>query len=253
MNVTIKIDNQHFEIESGLVNAETIYALIECEGRVLYLNRKDDRDIPLAHSDLIIVQREVTFVTGDQAQENNPALRNPISFRFNGNSGQTASKPKLTGKQLKQLDDEVNVGRLFADIDNAPDAELDDSMSILVQEKDAFFIIPAGEDNEFGAPIDVEQCIRHRRRPPKGQRSYRIKIDGDKIRVDARKSLNDNGEISGTEILKLVDKEPQDWALNQKLKGGQRIRVKPEELVNIAEPGVERFETVRRQAQQGSV
>ena len=162
---------------------------------------------------------------------------------FQWSNRHNSTKAKITGLELKQLDKELPQGRLFADIENGPDAELADDKTILVQEGNSFFVIPAAEDATEGSPIDIEECGKHGRPPPKGQQ-YRIRIDHEKFIVGS-------GNISGAHILALIDKTPEDWALNQKLKGGKRERIKAGDVVDVARPGVERFETVRRQAQQG--
>ena len=60
----------------------------------------------------------------------------------------------------------------------------------------------------------------------------------------------EGAQISGDVILHLVGKSLGDWSLNQKLRGGKRIKVDAG-IVDLSKPGIERFETVRRQAQQG--
>ena len=117
-------------------------------------------------------------------------------------------------------------------------------MTIVVQDGNSFFVIPSNDGSTHGDPIDIEGCGKHGRRPPKGHK-YRIRIDGQKHLVEAEK-------VTGAEILGLVAKNADEWALNQKLKGGKRERIKPNDVVDISQLGVERFETVRRQAQQGS-
>lgn len=57
--------------------------------------------------------------------------------------------------------------------------------------------------------------------------------------------------ISGVEVLALVNKRPGEWSLNAKLRDGARQRVGPEEVVNLGEGVIERFETVPMQVQQG--
>ena len=243
MQTSIKIDGNEHNIESGLVSAQQIYNLAECDEGCLLVNRADDIDIPVSSAEYLVIRGNETFVTGDSAVENNPPLRRPVQIRFNGQEGTVLTKTKVTGRELKDLDKEFPQGRLFVDIESGPDAEIPDVMIILAQDGNSFFVIPAAEGTNQGDPIDVEECSQNDRPPPKGQR-YRIRIDREKYQVEGEK-------ITGAAILALVDKNPKEWALNQKLKGGKRERIKAEDTVNIAEPGVERFETVRRQAQQG--
>ena len=149
-------------------------------------------------------------------------------------------KQKLPAKTLKERDDKFPQGRLFADIEDGVDVEIADDMTIVVQDADSYFVIPPASDDA----IDLEECGKNDRRPPKGHK-YRIRIDGDKYTVDSEK-------ITGADILALVEKCDDEWSLNQKLHGGKRERVKANDVVDLSYPGIERFETVRRQAQQGN-
>ncbi|MCY4611878.1 MAG: multiubiquitin domain-containing protein [Gammaproteobacteria bacterium] len=77
-----------------------------------------------------------------------------------------------------------------------------------------------------------------------GQKKYEIRVD-DKLIV-----VND-GRLKGEEILALVQKDYAEWTLNQKFRGGRRKPVQPDQEVDITDPEIERFETVKKQAQQG--
>lgn len=79
---------------------------------------------------------------------------------------------------------------------------------------------------------------------PDGQAKYQIRIDSKDVTVE-------RGTLTGREILTLVRKDPAEWALNQKLRGGRRKPVEPDQEVDITRPEIERFETVGKQAQQG--
>lgn len=243
MNTNIEIDGTKYEVAAGLVSAQVIYGLVGCEDGRLFLNRKDDIDIPFDSASFLVIRGHESFVTGESSIEDNPLLRKAIQLRLNGEPGPTLPKAKITGKELKAFDTEHSAGRLFADIGIGPDAEITDDMRILVQEGNAFIVIPASDGSNVGDPIDIEDCSRHGRPPPKGQK-YRIRIDREKYIVEEEK-------ITGTQILALADKTPEEWALNQKLGGGKRERIKADDFVDVSQPGVERFETVRRQAQQG--
>jgi len=243
MKTNIEIDGIKYEVASGLVDARVIYGLVGCEEGCLFLNKEDDIDIPLDSVSSIVIGGHELFVTGESAIEDNPPLRKKIQLKLNGELGLSLPRAKITGKELKEFDTEHAEGRLFADIGTGPDAEITDDTKVLVQEGNAFFVIPASDGSGVGDPIDIEDCSRHGRPPPKGQR-YRIRIDRDKYTVKEEK-------ITGMQILALVEKMPEEWALNQKLGGGKRERIKADDFVDVSQPGVERFETVRRQAQQG--
>lgn len=72
-----------------------------------------------------------------------------------------------------------------------------------------------------------------------------------RIRVDGREHVVERGVITGAEVLALVNKHPGEWSLNGKRRDGTRQRIGPEEVVNLSACGIERFETVPMQVQQG--
>ena len=77
------------------------------------------------------------------------------------------------------------------------------------------------------------------------QGKYEIKIDNKLVVVE-------RGKLTGREILALVRKDYTEWTLNQKLRGGRRKPIEPDQEVDITRPEIERFETVKKQAQQGT-
>ncbi|MDI1227631.1 MAG: hypothetical protein PSY14_08105 [bacterium] len=52
-------------------------------------------------------------------------------------------------------------------------------------------------------------------------------------------------------ILKLVDKTVDKWHLQIKLKGGAREILDPDKKINLERPGIERFETVPKECDNG--
>ncbi len=240
---SITIAGNNHRVDCGLVTAEEICELAGNPVGRLYVSRPDDIDIPLDNADLLIVQGGEEFVIGDSPIDDNPLVRVPLRVRFNGSDGIELSKAKFTGLELKRYDEAFPNGRLFAEFDCGPDIEIADDVTIVVLEGNSFIVVPAAEGSGAGDPIDIEQCGRHDRHPPKGQ-TYRIRIDRQKFVVD-------KGQIVGEAILALVGKSTDEWALNQKFGGGKRERIEAGDLVDLTRPGVERFETVRRQAQQG--
>ena len=244
MKTDIEIDGKAYEIDGGLVSSHRIYELVESEDAGLFLNQADEIDIPIDLECFLVIKGNESFVTGESSIEDNPPLRNGVNLRFNGESGLKIERAKITGKELKGFDSEHSSGRLFIDIGIGPDVEIVDGMKILVQQGNAFFVIPASEGSDVGDPVDLEDCSQHDRPPPKGHQ-YRIRIDREKYVVKQEK-------ITGKEILALVGKTTDMWSLNQKLSGGKRERIKSDDTVDLTKPGIERFETVRRQAQQGS-
>ena len=92
--------------------------------------------------------------------------------------------------------------------------------------------------------VDIEEFAKADRQVPQGCR-YRIRIDKQMIVVD-------EPCLTGTEILKLVDKTPQGFLLSQKLRGGEVKRIGPDDKVDFTEPGIERFMTLPLDPTEGS-
>lgn len=245
--VKIFIDGSEKEASTGLLQSKELYALSGCSEEVkLYLNRDGDIDIPLQQEEYIIIHGGESFVTGKSNIENNPLLRKPLTPKFNSDplSSENALRvAKITGKELKALDKKFPNGRIFADIGTGVDSEIEDEYTLIVQEQDSYFVIPP---NAYGdKAVDAEECAKNSRKPPRGNYEYKIKIDGEKYSVGKM-------VLTGAAILALVGKSPNDWRLNQKFQGGKRERVDENEDVEISKPGVERFETVHIQGQQGN-
>ena len=240
MKTKIKIDGQEKLIDQGLLAVSVLYELADCGGKRIFLIREDDIDIPLILGEHLIIHGGEQFAVGDSEIENNPPLRRETRPEFNGRRGISFPKAKTRGKALKERDEKFPHGRLFADIEGGVDVEIPDEMTVVVQDSDSYFVIPPAD----GDAVDIEECGKHERRPPK-VRKYRIKVDGERYVIDSP-------EITGGAILALAGKSPEEWLLNQKLHGGKRERIHPDALIDLARPGIERFETVRSQAQQGN-
>ena len=243
MEVSITINGEKRSIPAGILSVNFLYETAECDGGQIFLSLEGDIDIPLLPEEHLIIHGGEEFVVGKSGVENNPPLRKGVNFSFNG-SDFALGKPKITGKALKKHDKEISDGRLFVDIDGGVDVEILDDMTVVLQDGDSYFVIPPSDSEDLDL-IDIEECGKRERRPPKG-RSYKIRVDREKYRVDSAK-------ITGAAILELVGKNFQEWSLNQKFCGGRRERIEADEEVDLTRPGVERFETIRRQAQQGSV
>ncbi len=239
-NVEIKVNDEVYQISPGLTKVSAIMEIANCKNKTIFLNREDDIDIPLLHMEYLMIRGGESFVTGDSSIEDNPRVRNEIRPKFNGAREISLSVAKHKSKDLKAHDEKFPNGRLFMDNEKGVDVEIPDDIVLVVQNSDSYFIIPPSDGTED--VIDVEECAKHDRRPPRSGK-FRIRVDGEKHDVEEAK-------ISGKIILGLVGKSLVDWSLNQKLAGGKRIKI-DDMIVDLSEPGIERFETVRRQAQQG--
>lgn len=148
--VSIFIDKTEYEINPGLLKGEALLALADVSGtQQLLLERKDDIDIPVLSDDYLIIDGQEEFSIGDGQPpiEENPCLRKPIRFFFNGEkvSGNDAlAKPKLMGADLLAYDPDGQAGDgLFADLEGADEPVLADQR-IIVQDKDRFITTPCG-------------------------------------------------------------------------------------------------------------
>lgn len=71
------------------------------------------------------------------------------------------------------------------------------------------------------------------------------------FRVDKQRIVVDTPTITGAEILAKVGKTPDKYKLYQHKRGHQPIPVDPDFVVNLREPGVERFTTMPKDTTEG--
>jgi len=160
-NVEITIQKQKFEIQPGLIAGHQLLTLAQISGQQqLLLEIKDDIDVPVLAQDFLIIDGGEAFSIGDGEPPivENPCLRVPITFFFNGEkfSGDQALKyPKITGAEIKALDPDGQSGDgLFAEIDEIADEPIRSDQRILVQKKDRFITTPCGNVG-YGAQKDL--------------------------------------------------------------------------------------------------
>jgi hypothetical protein len=91
--------------------------------------------------------------------------------------------------------------------------------------------------------VDLEEYAKAGKAVPLARR-YRLRIDKE-IKV------TENPSPTGKEILGLVGKTPEGFALSMKLHGGQAKPVGADEHVDLRKPGVERFMTIAKDATEG--
>lgn len=240
MEGEIEVGGQRFEVPLGLHRVDELRALTDESEQPLFLERVDEAATPLDPSDHLLLRGGERLVEGCVVGEEGQRLSRPIRPTLNGQALELGLA-KADGRRLKANDAEFPNGRLFVESVDEVDVEIADDVTVVVREEDVYFVVPPSPDGGDG--IDLEECGRHGRRPPRGHR-YRIRVDGTKFTWDG-------ATITGAQVLALVDKNYQDWSLNEKHHGGRRTRVAPDAVVDLCRPGVERFETVRHQAQQG--
>jgi len=102
----------------------------------------------------------------------------------------------------------------------------------------------AGPDAGLIEEVDLEQVAKAGGKPPKAKR-YRIRID-DQYYVVHQSSM------TGAELLKLAGKTPpENYILTEKLRGGVIKTIGLSDVVDFTTPGIERFNTLPRQVQEG--
>lgn len=86
--------------------------------------------------------------------------------------------------------------------------------------------------------VDIEEEARAGRRPPRG-RHYRIRVDREQFVVDQH-------EVTGREVLQVAERIPvEDYVLTLRMHKGPGEVVNLDEIVDLTQPGIERFVTGR--------
>ena len=236
----IEVEGRRVAVQLGLRRVDELRTLAGEDGRLLFLDRTNQAATPLSSSDHILLRGGERLVYGGVAADDNPRLSNAIHPTLNGHTLEVQNA-KASGLAVKKNDTEFPHGRLFVESVDEVDVEIPDDVTVVVQETDVYFVVPPSPEGV--SEIDLEECGKHGRRPPRGHK-YRVRVDGTKHTLES-------ATVTGAELLALVGKNTHDWSLNQKLHGGRRVRIQPDDVIDLWKPGVERFETVRRQAQQG--
>jgi hypothetical protein len=71
------------------------------------------------------------------------------------------------------------------------------------------------------------------------------------IRIDKERKVVSTAKITGREVLALVGKKPEGYKLYQHKRGHQPILIGPDRVVDLREPGVERFTTMPKDTTEG--
>lgn len=146
----IRIGRNHADIQPGLQFGRDLMQLANITNQQLLLEVDGDIDVPIAPDDIIFIQGGEQFVIGDNNPpiEDNPCLRHPIKFKFNGNiisDNQLFKRAKVTVAEIKALDPNLKQGDiLVADLAGLADEVLHDNYRIILQKKDQFITVPCG-------------------------------------------------------------------------------------------------------------
>jgi hypothetical protein len=91
--------------------------------------------------------------------------------------------------------------------------------------------------------VDLEEFAKKGEAPPAGAK-YQIRIDKEKRIVSVDR-------LTGREILKLVEKTPEQFKLFLHVKGAQPRDIGADEPVVFTTKGIERFSTLARDSTEG--
>lgn len=91
--------------------------------------------------------------------------------------------------------------------------------------------------------IDIEEFAKAGNPVPKGKK-YRIRVDKERFTVDSSR-------IKGKEILGLVGKTPEKYNLYQHIRGERPKLIDADQTVDLTNPGVERFSTMKIENTEG--
>lgn len=106
------------------------------------------------------------------------------------------------------------------------------------------------EKNEKDGPggelelIDLEKHAKDHGDGAPAAKKYQFRVDRDKVVVDVAK-------LNGRQILGEVNKTPEEFKLYQHKRGNQPLLIGPDTIVDLREPGVERFTTMPKDTTEG--
>ncbi|WP_186830516.1 E2/UBC family protein [Mitsuaria sp. TWR114] len=149
---TIHVAGDRYECSRGLVNGAAIYNLVKLDPQRHHLQFeiKDDRDIPFAATDAIIIDGDERFSIADGPcpEGAGPALRQPIAIVINGEpiKGDALLRHvKLTFDEIAPLASDFQAGDgLFVELTDLPDAQLTPGIRLLLQPRDRLYTSPCG-------------------------------------------------------------------------------------------------------------
>jgi hypothetical protein len=92
-------------------------------------------------------------------------------------------------------------------------------------------------EEEIQDRVDIEEYAKAGKKPPRAK-NYKFRIDRNPFTVDSP-------TITGAKLFELAKKSPADYRMHEKMRGGQMREVKVGDTVDLTEPGVERFATMK--------
>jgi hypothetical protein len=98
-------------------------------------------------------------------------------------------------------------------------------------------IVEVIDEGDFVEIVEIEIFAKDNRKPPPG-RKYKFRIDREHFTVDHR-------IITGEKLFELAKKSPAEYRMHQKRHGGHMREVKVDDKIDLGEPGIERFATMK--------
>ncbi len=93
--------------------------------------------------------------------------------------------------------------------------------------------------------IDIEIYVREQKRVPLA-RAYRIRIDKPYFEVTTPK-------LSARDLLELAGKRPPEAYVLRQIVHGQPVKLDLDDIIDFRAPGVEKFKTMLKTAQDGAI
>lgn len=98
-------------------------------------------------------------------------------------------------------------------------------------------IVEVIEDGDLVEVVDIEVYAKEGKKPPRAK-NYRFRIDRDHFTVES-------SIITGAKLFELAKKSPAEYRMHQKMHGGQMREIAVTDQVDLSQPGVERFATMK--------
>lgn len=98
-------------------------------------------------------------------------------------------------------------------------------------------IVEVIKDGDQVEIIDIEIYAKQGKQPPRAKKY--------KFRIDREPFVIGNRHITGAELFELAKKSPAEYRMHQKMHGGHMREIGVDTKVDLGEPGVERFATMK--------
>lgn len=98
-------------------------------------------------------------------------------------------------------------------------------------------IVEVIEDGDLVEIVDIEVYAKENKQQPLAKK-YKFRIDREHFTVE-------NRYITGAQLFELAKKSPAEYRMHQKLHGGQMKEVTVDTTIDLGQPGIERFVTMK--------